>query len=1837
MKQHYMDYGNLRDVSTQRSYTPRKKIDDRQFGQVYKLTHNGEGNSLSFMDKAFISFTYGGRSIEDFNLIAITINERLERETPPTHEDHVTDYKMLNGQYYWGTHYTARQMTITLATDGMEQGELDDFKNWFRAGQIRELILAEHPNRGIMARISQAPQISMIPFKKHKNVIINEQTVEVTIIEYRGNIQLNFVMDEPFWYAINNIYGEVVEDENGYRRLINKQTDINGNILHDLDEDGYKTVIEDRIPAGTMIDDDMNLSDGVRLIPYNKYKYTLTNDKIEAVEKTAEGEVLINGTPVVNEPNIINIYADHAQVDISQVDVIGQLETGRYFYSGAIAGPLYIKVYNDNETITSIPDNWVQRGCYIPLADGKIKYVAQRENYAMHRFLPVKKGSIITYNKTFFNSAVDIILYNKKTKSFLNYVRLCRFNDATNLSWTADDDYYIRIGLYITQDEQQYFNNINSIITINLITFKEGQELLSSYSSYIDSIDPKWVNDNYLIDVNDPTKGYYIGENSVYTNKAVKSMVQFIEAGIDSTIINRTADQLVVFLYNKVDKSYIDTLFNVRNYTFTQEYYIRWYMITKIPNDIEVENIDMNDYLEIKLYPFSSEATYSRFNYFYSGNAPSYPKLSFSVPIHFNKKGYIDTFNSVFEKTQGGNTYNTLCLESQFKHELKITNPSIFTAYNKVIDILRDPAIINTDLSSLIQMFRIKIDHPVVRDWIIGCINIYKNSFNNQDDINNDEYITTLTNDMRSMLLLYMPYVFIDFEHADIEIQDDDPEELNIFKEIIVDYNYTASNIDQNTKILSAVITHPIVISLKSQNAKFYQWQFSPDKGKTWYLLLDDARWTGTTDINLNCANVVEEDFGKQYRCLVSNDTAYTYTTPIELEQLDTELKFTSYASNTNAYYGTHVTLTWKAQNYESQYTKILYKLSSTNRWEYINFTNSDDPWFKLANNSVLSDKNGSIQFSFDIASEELDQSVFNVEIWNSYTEFNPNPVKATQYNINYGGSRLTVISMYFANLTVSIRNNQTNVYENVENPYSFICAQDNYLQISSNVYNSQSRTYQIFQDGSWKNLPSSNFYTYHHNNNNISYSYNSSQRLAYVRWRAALQDNDVRIRLSANQSYSNRSKYYPDENGFTINKIVSKDDSSITIVTPIYEAYTYTAYENDKLIINVNDPNSNTSYQWYYRPNENSEWTALTGKTEKNLEFTSIAINNAGHYRIVLHKDGAQPYDDSSTYIIVNVLYKIQIINDLDSSITVNCDSDQIDETCSINLTASAQYATNGKWYIEYGGNTQALSGAVNTSAENNTYVSAITVSYTYKFLKTNQVHFWCTFNDDNNGSLSTTHTEIIVNEKQYEIFNLYEMTAKNWNWNWPVFYDQGNGYMGPNFTTSTITVPCTTTVDATLGLIKFSGTPMTETISWETDVNRSGPSTIITNTLKNSYNNNVNSYKTIGRILVRPANENYYWSKIKLNITKAWGMTNGSQYYGIKIKLGYANSNNTVLYERTLEENELTDINIFDEHNTNFDNIKYIHISIKPYFKLAWTSDSRVSLYRPDYNKNPLNSIFNLANSEVGFVVRGQKTYTRNLLTMRSLRSLNTNDNTHVENEILLTRPTAEILAYVPESSSSGTGLYNLKMTDINKFLSVMNNNGKNKVYKFTYDHTRYQEGFWYNNNFYSILTLEEDLGVHVEYGYGRISIDEQPPYAPFINYNTILEIRITYPEAIDLNIEQFMPVSIDCETGSYIISYNYNKILWANAIINDLTDPKEICYLSSLRHGKYYTNTENAGDMILYNNFVFIEQNHFDMQEGKIKPWQQNDKTLCHKVTYDGKVPIRELIIDYKNYYL
>jgi IS1 family transposase len=72
------------------------------------------------MKRSFISFTFGGRHIEDFNLIASTPGDRLNRSGSAAFDDNVSSYDNLNGQKYWGTHYKTNSIEFTLVTDGID-------------------------------------------------------------------------------------------------------------------------------------------------------------------------------------------------------------------------------------------------------------------------------------------------------------------------------------------------------------------------------------------------------------------------------------------------------------------------------------------------------------------------------------------------------------------------------------------------------------------------------------------------------------------------------------------------------------------------------------------------------------------------------------------------------------------------------------------------------------------------------------------------------------------------------------------------------------------------------------------------------------------------------------------------------------------------------------------------------------------------------------------------------------------------------------------------------------------------------------------------------------------------------------------------------------------------------------------------------------------------------------------------------------------------------------------------------------------------------------------------------------------------------------------------------------------------------------------------------------------------------------------------------------------------------------------------------------------------------------------------------------------------------------
>lgn len=206
--------------------------------QVYEATKDGQGNPLSVLSRQFVSFSYGGKNIEDFNLLAVFVNDRLTKDIYAPFEDTTTDQAELDGQLFWRSHYQANTLSFSLATDGITQQELEDFKSWFIPGIERELILTENSNRAIMARVSATPQINMIPFEEKVEVNVAGTKYLTSTSLYKGEIILNFVMDDPFWYSI-------------------------AAIVNDLSQEKLKVIHEDGVPHISMLKEECLLADNL--------------------------------------------------------------------------------------------------------------------------------------------------------------------------------------------------------------------------------------------------------------------------------------------------------------------------------------------------------------------------------------------------------------------------------------------------------------------------------------------------------------------------------------------------------------------------------------------------------------------------------------------------------------------------------------------------------------------------------------------------------------------------------------------------------------------------------------------------------------------------------------------------------------------------------------------------------------------------------------------------------------------------------------------------------------------------------------------------------------------------------------------------------------------------------------------------------------------------------------------------------------------------------------------------------------------------------------------------------------------------------------------------------------------------------------------------------------------------------------------------------------------------------------------------------------------------------------------------------------------------------------
>lgn len=244
--------------------------------QVNLVTKDGSGQPLPFWQKQFISFSYGGKYIEEFDLVVAFSSDRLEKQMYSPFKDITSSSDIMDGQAFWGSFFKEEKLKFTLATDGMTSESYDNFKKWFIPGIYRELILSEFPNRLTLARIATPPQISLMPFEDKRTVKIGGITYDFSTSIYKGEIEVEFVMDEPHWCARNSLL-EIPPLEAAYNDL--KMKDV------------VKIIHEDKVPVKEMFElqnqeDVVFLGDKKAIIGGEKVTITIDGeDKLKITPK----------------------------------------------------------------------------------------------------------------------------------------------------------------------------------------------------------------------------------------------------------------------------------------------------------------------------------------------------------------------------------------------------------------------------------------------------------------------------------------------------------------------------------------------------------------------------------------------------------------------------------------------------------------------------------------------------------------------------------------------------------------------------------------------------------------------------------------------------------------------------------------------------------------------------------------------------------------------------------------------------------------------------------------------------------------------------------------------------------------------------------------------------------------------------------------------------------------------------------------------------------------------------------------------------------------------------------------------------------------------------------------------------------------------------------------------------------------------------------------------------------------------------------------------------------------------------------------------------------------
>ena len=176
-------------------------------------------------EKEFLDFSFNGKYISEFGLVAVFDGDRLSFNGSPDFQDEVTSVEGVPGQYFWGTKFKTIKRSFTLVTDGMTEKQLNSFKKHFCPGYYGKFIEDQYMHRYSYCRVANPAAFSIVPFREPTVVSSLGQSQNYTIYTniYKGEIKLTLEWDEPFYYSslkyiddtswdYNNLSKDIIEE-----------------------------------------------------------------------------------------------------------------------------------------------------------------------------------------------------------------------------------------------------------------------------------------------------------------------------------------------------------------------------------------------------------------------------------------------------------------------------------------------------------------------------------------------------------------------------------------------------------------------------------------------------------------------------------------------------------------------------------------------------------------------------------------------------------------------------------------------------------------------------------------------------------------------------------------------------------------------------------------------------------------------------------------------------------------------------------------------------------------------------------------------------------------------------------------------------------------------------------------------------------------------------------------------------------------------------------------------------------------------------------------------------------------------------------------------------------------------------------------------------------------------------------------------------------------------------------------------------------------------------------------------------------------------------------------